>query len=101
MFHGVGFLVTCVLVELRRVIIRWPFHPVGYICGTGFGHLFWSGMLMGWVSKWIVVRYGSADLYRRMRPFFLGLAFGELAMRGVWAVISLFSEIGGGYPMEG
>jgi hypothetical protein len=100
-FHGVGFIVTYVLVGLRRVIIRWPFHPVGYICGTGFGYLFWSGMLMGWVSKWIVVRYGSADLYRRIRPFFLGLAFGELMIRGIWAVVALFSEVGGGYPMEG
>jgi len=98
-FHGVGFAVTYALTGIQRVIIRWPFHPVGYICGTGFGHLFWSGMLIGWGVKWMVLRYGSTNLYRRLRPFFLGLAFGDLAMRGVWVIVSLFGEVGGGYPL--
>jgi hypothetical protein len=98
-FHGIGFAVTYFLTVMRRLFLRWPFHPLGYIFGTAMGKTLWGSMLVGWAVKSIVVRYGGATIYRRVRPFFLGMIFGELAMRAFWAIVSMFGDMGGGYPV--
>jgi len=46
------------------------------------------------------VRYGGASTYRRVRPFFLGMIFGEIAMRLFWAGVAYTKgEMGMGYDM--
>jgi len=97
-FHGVGAVVTGFLAVMRQHFLRWPLHPMGYIFGTGFGWLIWGPALFGWLCKWLTVRYGGAQTYRRLMPFFLGLIFGEITMRLFWAGIALWQgEMGAGY----
>ena len=94
--RGAGF--TWVLAFLRQHFLRWPLHPMGFVFGTGFGWLIWGSVFCGWLCKWLVVRYGGAQTYRRVMPFFLGLIFGEICMRLVWAGVALWQgEMGGGY----
>lgn len=98
--HGVGAGVVFVLVMLRQRFLRWPLHPVGFVYGTGFGTLIWGSALTGWVFKMLTVKYGGASTYRKIRPFFLGMIFGEVAMRVVWSAYAYGQgEMGMGYPM--
>jgi hypothetical protein len=94
---GFGFAVTGVLSFLRLFFLRFPFHPLGYVFGTGLGTLLWGSALMGWAAKWVVVRYGGAATYRGLRPFFLGMIWGELVMRLAWAGACLAGEPGNGF----
>ena len=97
-FHVLGAGFTWVLAFLRQHFLRWPLHPMGFVFGTGFGWLIWGSVFCGWLCKWLVVRYGGAQTYRRVMPFFLGLIFGEICMRLVWAGVALWQgEMGGGY----
>jgi hypothetical protein len=73
---------------------------MGFVFGTGFGWMVWGSALLGWVCKWLTVRYGGATTFRKIRPFFLGMIFGEIAMRLFWAGVALWQgEMGMGYDM--
>ena len=94
---AMGFAFTAVLSFLRILFTQLPFHPAGFVYGTGIGYLIWGSALTGWAVKVLIVRYGGAAQYRRLRPFFMGLILGDLLMRTVWAAVSLLGEPGGGY----
>jgi len=58
----------------------------------------WFGfMLTGWAAKAMILKYGGVPLYRRLRPFFLGMICGDLFMRAVWALVAGFGTPGGGF----
>ena len=99
-FHALGGLVAYFLIAMRQRFLRWPFHPMGFVFGTGFGWMMWGSALVGWVCKYLTVRYGGASTYRKVRPIFLGMIFGEIAMRLFWAGVALWQgEMGMGYDM--
>ena len=97
-FHLGGAAITWLLAGLRQMFLRWPLHPIGFVYGTGFGWLVWGSVLVGWLCKWLTVRYGGAATYSRVRPVFLGLIFGEISMRLFWGGVALWKgDMGGGY----
>ena len=97
-FHAGGAAFTGFLALMRQHFLRWPLHPMGFVFGTGFGWLVWGSVLCGWLCKWLAVRYGGARTYRRVLPFFLGMIFGEVCMRLLWAAVALWQgEMGEGY----
>ncbi|MBT6147757.1 MAG: hypothetical protein HOH74_20130 [Gemmatimonadetes bacterium] len=99
-FHAVGGGITWILAALRQHFLRWPFHPMGFVFGIGFGWRLWGPALLGWFAKWLTVRYGGATTYRKVRPLFLGLIFGEICMRALWAAVALWqAELGMGFGM--
>ena len=84
----------------REATLRWPLHPMGFVAGIGFGWRIWGPALVGWLAKWLTVRYGGATTYRLVRPFFLGLIFGEICMRFLWGGVALWQgQLGMGFPM--
>ena len=97
-FHAAGAAFAWFLALMRQHFLRWPLHPMGFVFGTGFGWVVWGSVFCGWFCKWLAVRYGGAQTYRRVMPFFLGLIFGEICMRLFWAGVALWQgEMGGGY----
>ena len=48
----------------------------------------WFPCLIAWLIKVPVMRYGGMALYRRLRPFMLGMILGEFTMAMLWAVLS-------------
>jgi hypothetical protein len=98
--HGLGAGITWFLIMMRQRFLRWPFHPMGFVFGTGFGWMVWGSALLGWVCKWLTVRYGGATTFRKIRPFFLGMIFGEIVMRLFWAGVAMWQgKMGMGYEM--
>ena len=55
--------------------------------------VFWCPVLVAWSIKQPLIRYGGMKLYRKLRPFFLGMIFGEFGMAVVWTVISWAAKI--------
>jgi hypothetical protein len=75
-----GAAVVFLLGFLRTQFVGWPFHPAGYLVSGSFG-LFrlWVPILVAWVLKAVILRYGGLRGYRAALPFFIGLVLGEFS----------------------
>ena len=90
----VGALVMGLLMVAQRVWLWWPLHPIGYPISSVFGWMAFNAFL-AWLFKGTVLKYGGPRLFRRVRPFFLGLIMGQFAAYGVfWIVDPLTGMVG-------
>ena len=90
-FMGIGFLFTTLLWWLRTRFPMFPFHPTGYAVASSmwtFGWL-WFSVLVSWIAKNLILRFGGIRLYHRVLPLFLGLILGEFVVGGTWVLIRL------------
>ena len=88
-FVLIGVAVTVGLSLARVQFTWWPFHPLGYAMGPSWPLIqLWFSVLIGWMMKTILMRYGSGRTYRKARPVFLGLVVGEFLAAGIWVIVS-------------
>ena len=89
---AVGLIVVVLLGFLRTRFPWWPLHPIGYAVGsTDTMTWIWFPVLLGWLSKSLILRYGGVKLYRQALPFFIGLVLGDYGISGLWALYFLAS----------
>lgn len=92
-FVGIGFAFTCFLTYMRTYFLWWPFHPAGYAISTQFGaEYYWSAIMIAWLLKTLVLRYGGYKTYRRALPLMFGLVLGEYTMGAFWSVLSVLLQ---------
>jgi hypothetical protein len=92
---GIGLQVACLISPL------WPLHPVGLLLAdTWFIGCAWMSILLGWFLKSMIVTYGGAQTYRRLRPLFLGLILGEVLSAVIWALVPVVLIALGGNPAD-
>jgi hypothetical protein len=85
---GFGVIVTAILMACRARFPWWPFHPVGYaLAGTYTMVWLWCPIMVGWLIKWIILRYGGLKSYRMAYPFFIGLILGDYVAGSFWAIL--------------
>ena len=88
-------LVGFVGLYLLRLQFSLPIHPVGWIVCRGWAmEQFWLMILLGWLAKAVIVRYGGLTGYRALRPFFLGIVLGDLTMAGIFTVVGFITQKG-------
>jgi hypothetical protein len=86
-----GAVQAGVLVVLRRAFLRFPFHPLGFALGLLFGRQNWAMLILVWLCKVLILRFGGMRAYHRLLPFFLGIAFGHFVVAGMlWGSLSAF-----------
>jgi hypothetical protein len=56
-------------------------------CQFSIGNLIWFSVFLGWLIKAGVTGLFGGGAYRKARPVFLGLIFGELLAVIVWALV--------------
>jgi hypothetical protein len=82
-----GAALTWGMQWARTRFLGWPFHPVGFALQAGWlMPNIWSEILIAWLLKVLVLRYGGLRGYRKLMPFFLGLMLGEYTVQGFWAL---------------
>jgi hypothetical protein len=93
---GVGIVVTALMVMARGRFPWFPLHPVGYLmCVTFPAYMFWFSIMLAWMCKVLVTRFGGHEAYRKTVPFFLGVALGDITMMLFWlAVDGWFGRVG-------
>jgi hypothetical protein len=85
-----GFAFAAFLMVMQTRFLWWPFHPVGYALLSAYAtHILWLPMLISWVLKSLVLRYGGWRVYRRGIPLFLGLILGEFVVGSVWGLVGV------------
>ena len=70
-----GFAEAGVLTYLRSQFAWWPFHPVAIAFPPG---RYAFCLLLVWLVKVVVLRFGGVQLYRRSLPFWYGVIVGYL-----------------------
>ena len=92
-----GSLVTGFLLFMRHSFIWWPLHPIGYLLGSTYPPFYlWGMIFVGWLAKYVILKYGGVKKQREIRPFFLGLILGEYITVGFWTILAIIT--GTRYP---
>jgi len=92
----VGALTMWALMSLHRAFLWWPFHPIGYVMGASWPMInFWFPIMLGWLAKALVLRFGGFRVYRLLLPGFLGLIFAEFFSAGLWVVVDFITGVKG------
>jgi len=95
-FIALGAVFGLFLIFMRTRFLWWPLHPIGYAASTTFAMWFlWSSIFVAWLCKFVILRYGGVKQYRRTRPLFLGLIFGELLMIVLLLIMEGFTGVRG------
>lgn len=95
---GAGGAVQLALTLASKRFLWFPVHPIAFpISAMWTTHHLMPSIFIGWLVKTSVLRYGGVTLYRRVRPFFLGLILGHYAAGGLWCVIDGITGMTGNY----
>jgi len=90
--NTIGAVVMFGLMIARHSFTWWPLHPIGFAIGTVWMmDQLWLSIAIAWVIKVLILKYGGPRLFRRLRPFFLGLICGQFAIAGFWLIIDFFT----------
>ncbi|HZT41626.1 MAG TPA: DUF6785 family protein [Chthonomonadaceae bacterium] len=86
MAFGAGM--TLLLSALRSRFAGFPLHPAAYAMNMSFANdFFWFDMIVAWLIKSLLLRYGGMKAYRQGLPFFLGLILGDFVTGSVWSIV--------------
>jgi hypothetical protein len=91
---GGGLAFVLLLNLLRSRVMGFPFHPVGYAVSSSWGmSVLWVPMLLAWMLKLVLLRYGGLALYRKALPFFFGVILGECLAGSLWSLLGIWGGI--------
>jgi hypothetical protein len=91
---GAGFAITMLLAAARTAYVGWPLHPVAYALSASWSiHIVWLPMLIAWIVKSALLRYGGLQAYRRALPLFFGLILGESVVGCAWPIIGIIFDV--------
>jgi hypothetical protein len=84
---AVGAVFMVFLTVMRARFLWWPFHPLGFpFAIMPAMQRIWLCIFIGWLLKVVILRYGGAVLFRKLKPLFYGLILGEFVTAGLWYV---------------
>ncbi len=90
-----GMAGTLAITGLRKRLPWFSLHPIGFLIGSGFPiGMMWFPLLIAWIIKGGVMRWGGYKAYENLRPFFLGLIVGDTLNGLVWIVVGLVTRTG-------
>lgn len=85
---GVGFTIAATLSVLRRTLLGWPLHALGFSLSGGWSMMWaWPSLFLAWMCKALILRYGSLRGYRAGLPFFFGVIVGDIAVGALWSLV--------------
>jgi len=88
----VGAGITALLTSLRRFLVWFPLHPIGFCISTiWLMDELWFTCFISWLLKVSVLRYSGFQGYRRAVPFFLGLILGQFTCNGFWLILDFLT----------
>ncbi|HCV21973.1 MAG TPA: hypothetical protein DGN59_00830 [Candidatus Latescibacteria bacterium] len=81
-FVGIGAAAMAILTWMKSRFLWWPLHPIGFpITATRVTDQIWFSVMIAWLIKVLVLKYGGTPLFRCSRLFFLGMILGAVTVR--------------------
>jgi hypothetical protein len=88
-----GIVFALGLAFLRMNLVWWPLHPVGYaISGSWTFTWIWLCVLIAWLIKLLLLKYGGVRAYKPAVPFFVGLILGDFTGGFLWNIYGIVME---------
>jgi hypothetical protein len=85
-----GFVFCALLMVARTRLPWWPLHPIGFAISSSWAmNLVWVPLLIAWILKALIMRYGGVRLYRQAMPFFIGILLGQMIAGSLWHLVGL------------
>ncbi len=85
---AIGVGITLLLTAFRARFVGFPLHPAGYALNVSYANdYFWCDMLVAWLVKTLILRYGGIKLYQRAMPLFLGFILGDFVSGSAWSIV--------------
>jgi len=50
-------------------------------------------VMVSWLIKLILLKYGGIKVHRKAVFFFLGLVLGDFSLRSIWSIVSLILNV--------
>jgi hypothetical protein len=92
---GCGFVFSLILYALRGRYLWFPFHPLGFVmAGNWNNYRFWPSILVAWMAKVLLMRYGGLRGYLAALPFCFGLIVGDAIGGTGWIVAGMILNTG-------
>jgi hypothetical protein len=89
-----GFLFCMLLSYIRLTFINFPFHPIGFAVTASWAiNIVWVPLLIAWLVKSSILRFGGLRQYRLALPFFLGLILGGMTIGCIWGLIGILFHV--------
>ena len=91
---AVGFVIYFGLMLVRTTWVWWPIHPAGFAISTTWymAHM-WTPMLVAWLVKATVARYGGVRAVRALPAVAFGLILGDVMTGALWTIYSLITRV--------
>lgn len=113
LFIFIGAAVFGILTLLRSRVLKFPFHPLGYLLllfsiyhvwispwhkGMPGASLdgatwLWGSAFVAWALKSLIIKYGGMNTYRNAKPGFIGMIIGALVCVFVVNLVDLAASI--------
>jgi hypothetical protein len=91
---SVGLTTVVAMQVVRARFPGFPFHPLGYAVSTSWSmNYVWMPLLIAWLIKLVILRYGGLRLYQRALPFFFGLILGEFVVGSLWTLVGVVFNV--------
>jgi hypothetical protein len=95
-----GIVLILAVAFLRRIWVSCPIHPIGLVVAVSWPvYVVWGSLMLGWLAKWLSMRYGGVGLYRRLKPVAIGLILGDVLGYCLQFVV-IASAKGWGHSLE-
>lgn len=103
--HSVGWLICGALMMAGllygRRFVFWLPHPIGMVMLVSpLMRGYYSSILLGWLIKSLVTKYGSKETYVSARHFFIGMILGEILVVAVSMLLAYVLNIGVGVDLN-
>ena len=87
-----GAVMVAMLGGARLLWVSMPLHPIGFITmGSSMTSKIWFSVMLGWMLKVMVMRYGGARLYTQLKPACIGLIAGEALACAAFITVDLIA----------
>lgn len=74
----------------------WSIHRIGYVISPiCYVNQKWLSVFLACFFKVVMIKYGGAAVFRKTRPFFLGLILGTTVATETWLLIDFFTGMRG------
>lgn len=99
---GGGALAMAAMIFMRYRFPWWSLNPIGFTVATTLPvTLTVLPIFLAWAAKYVILKLGGIQAYRKAQPFFLGLIIGEFAGSGIALVVDAIWFVGQGHELTG
>ncbi|MGB9618996.1 MAG: DUF6785 family protein, partial [Armatimonadota bacterium] len=89
-----GFAFCILLSYVRLTLLNFPFNPIGFAVTASWAiNIVWVPLLIAWIVKSAILRFGGLRQYRAALPFFLGLILGGMCIGSIWGIVGTVFKV--------